>query len=107
MVTMDEGASMIGELALVQYDSPINNQNILYYETLFDENASCHIALGRGFRDAVEGFENLEDKDFDEMGLNDSMIHVDFMIGSEDMEITGYTKDGKAVKIFENGNFVI
>lgn len=107
MVTMDEGAAMIGELALVQYDSPINNQNILYYETLFDENASCHIALGRGFRDAVEGFENLEDKDFDEMGLNDSMIHVDFMIGSEDMEITGYTKDGKAVKIFENGNFVI
>lgn len=107
MVTMDEGASMIGELALVQYDSPINNQNILYYETLFDENACCHIALGRGFRDAVEGFEKLEDKDFDEMGLNDSMIHVDFMIGSADMEITGYTKDGEAVKIFENGNFVI
>lgn len=107
MVTMDEGASMIGELALVQYDSPINNQNILYYETLFDENASCHIALGRGLRDAVEGFEKLEDKDFDDMGLNDSMIHVDFMIGSADMEITGYTADGTAVKIFENGNFVI
>lgn len=107
MVTMDEGAAMIGELALVQYDSPINNQNILYYETLFDENASCHIALGKGFRDCVEGYESLEDKDFDEMGLNDSMIHVDFMIGSKDMSITGYTSDGQAVKIFENGNFVI
>lgn len=107
MVTMDEGSAMIGELALVQYDSPINNQNILYYETLFDENASCHIALGRGFRDCVEGYEKLSDKDFEEMGLNDSMSHVDFMIGSEDMEITGYTYDGEAVKIFENGNFVI
>ena len=107
MVTMDEGASMIGELALVQYDSPINNQNILYYETLFDENASCHIALGKGFKDCVRGYENLSDKDFEEMGLNDSMIHVDFMIGSADMSITGYTADGSAVKIFENGNFVI
>lgn len=107
MVTMDEGASMIGELALVQYDSPINNQNILYYETLFDENASCHIALGKGFKDCVRGYENLSDKDFEEMGLNDSMIHVDFMIGSADMSIIGYTADGSAVKIFENGNFVI
>ena len=107
MVTMDKGASMIGELALVQYDSPINNQNILYYETLFDENASCHIALGKGFKDCVRGYENLSDKDFEEMGLNDSMIHVDFMIGSADMSITGYTADGSAVKIFENGNFVI
>ncbi len=107
MVTMDEGAAMIGELALISCDSPINNQNILYYETLFDENASCHIALGRGFRDCVDGYETLEDKDFDEMGLNDSMIHVDFMIGAPDMSIVGYTHDGKAVQIFENGNFVI
>lgn len=107
MVTMDEGAAMIGELALISCDSPINNQNVLYYETLFDENASCHIALGRGFRDCVEGFENLSDKDFDEMGLNDSMIHVDFMIGAPDMSIVGYTESGEAVKIFENGNFVI
>ncbi len=107
MITMDEGAAMIGELALVPVDSPISNQNVLYYETLFDENASCHIALGRGFRDCVEGFENLTEEDFKEMGLNESMIHVDFMIGSPDMSIVGYTKDGEAVQIFENGNFVI
>ncbi len=107
MVTMDEGSRMIGELALVQYDSPINNQNILYYSTLFDENASCHIALGRGFNDCVEGYENMTVEECRELGVNDSMIHVDFMIGSEDMEITGYTQDGTAVKIFENGNFVI
>ena len=107
MITMDEGAAMIGELALVPVDSPISNQNILYYETLFDENASCHIALGRGYRDCVEGYENLTSEDFAEMGLNESMIHVDFMIGAPDMSIVGYTMDGKAVKIFENGNFVI
>lgn len=107
MITMDEGAAMIGELALVPVDSPISNQNVLYYETLFDENASCHIAMGRGFRDCVEGYESLSDEDFDEMGLNDSMIHVDFMMGAPDMSIVGYTKDGEAVQIFENGNFVI
>ena len=107
MVSMDEGASMIGELALVPCDSPINNQNILYYETLFDENASCHIALGRGFNDCVEGFQNRTHEELKELGVNDSMIHVDFMMGAPDMSITGYTFDGKAVKIFENGNFVI
>lgn len=107
MITMDEGAAMIGELALVPVDSPISNQNILYYETLFDENASCHIALGAGFRDCVEGFENLTKEDFDEMGVNESMIHVDFMIGAPDMSIVGYTADGKAVDIFKNGNFAI
>lgn len=107
MVTMDEGAAMIGELALVPVDSPISNQNILYYETLFDENASCHIALGAGFRDCVDGFENLTKEDFDEMGVNESMIHVDFMIGAPDMSIVGYTADGKAVQIFKDGNFAI
>lgn len=107
MVTMDEGAAMIGELALVQYDSPINNQNVLYYDTLFDENASCHIALGRGFNDCVEGYESMSQKELEDMGVNDSMIHVDFMIGSKDLDITGYTANGEAVKIFENGNFVI
>lgn len=107
MITMDEGAAMLGELALVPVDSPISKQNILYYETLFDENASCHVALGRGYRDCIEGFENFTEEQFKEMGLNDSMIHVDFMIGSEDMSIVGYTSDGEAVKIFENGNFAI
>ncbi len=107
MITMDEGAAMIGELALVPVDSPISNQNVLYYETLFDENASCHIALGRGYRDCVEGYESLTDEEFKEMGVNDSMIHVDFMIGSADMSIVGYTKDGEAVQIFKDGNFAI
>ncbi len=107
MISMDEGSAMIGELALVPVDSPISNQNILYYETLFDENASCHIALGSGYKDCIEGYEKLTKEDFDEMGVNESMIHVDFMIGSEDMSIVGTTYDGKEVEIFRNGNFCI
>ena len=105
MVSMDEGAAMLGECALIPYDSPINETDVLFYNTLFDENASCHFAVGHGFNECLKGFENLTDEQCKEKGINDSMIHVDFMIGSRDMSIVGVTKDGKRVQIFENGNW--
>lgn len=105
MVAMDEGASYLGECALIAHDSPINNTGILFYNTLFDENASCHLALGRGFNNCLENFENYSVAECEAMGVNSSMIHVDFMIGSPDMSIVGVTKDGKRVQIFKNGNW--
>lgn len=104
MLTTDEGAAYIGELALIPCNSPINNSGVLFYETLFDENASCHIAMGMGFADCVENFENIGLEGCRELGLNDSVIHVDFMIGSPDLCITGY-KNGKATPIFVNGEW--
>lgn len=105
MLTADEGAARLGELALVPYDSPINNQNILYYNTLFDENACCHAAVGAGFTNLIEGFEDMSLEELHEAGINDSMIHVDFMIGSADLTITGYDKEGREYPIFKDGNF--
>lgn len=105
LVSMDEGASMLGECALVPYDSPINNSGILFYNTLFDENCCCHLALGRGFNNTLKGFENMTNEECKKAGINDSAIHVDFMIGSEDLQIDGITEDGKTVAIFKNGNW--
>ncbi|MDE6355856.1 MAG: aminopeptidase [Clostridia bacterium] len=107
MVSMDEGAAYLGECALIAYDSPINNTGILFYNTLFDENASCHLALGRGFNNCLENYENYSVEECEKLGINSSMIHVDFMIGSKDMSITGITKDGKRVAVFKNGNWAI
>lgn len=107
MVSMDKGAAYLGECALIAHDSPINNTGILFYNTLFDENASCHLALGRGFNDCLENYEKYSVEECEKLGVNSSMIHVDFMIGSKDMSITGVTKDGKRVQIFKNGNWVI
>lgn len=104
MLTMDDGAKYLGELALIPHDSPIANTGILFYNTLFDENASCHVALGRGFCDTIDGFEEKNLEECQALGVNDSMIHVDFMIGAPDLEITGY-KDGVAYPIFKNGNW--
>lgn len=105
LISMDEGASMLGECALVPYDSPINNSGILFYNTLFDENCCCHLALGRGFNNTLKGFENMTNEECKKAGINDSAIHVDFMIGSEDLQIDGITEDGKTVVIFKNGNW--
>lgn len=105
MVSTDEGASMLGECALVPYDSPINNTGILFYETLFDENACCHLALGRGFPDCLYGFENMTKEEYHANGINDSQIHVDFMIGSEDLKIVGTDDKGNEIVIFNNGNW--
>jgi aminopeptidase len=104
---MDEGAKMLGEVALVEVTSPINLTNILFYNTLYDENASCHLALGRAYTDNIKDFDKKSEEELKACGKNDSMIHVDFMIGSDSLEIIGYTHDGTAVKVFENGVFVI
>ncbi len=105
MVSMDEGAGMLGEVALIPYNSPISESGVLFYNTLFDENASCHLALGHGFNECLKGFEKYTDEECKKRGINDSMIHVDFMIGSSDMNIVGITKDGKRVQIFQNGTW--
>lgn len=105
MVSMDDGAKMLGECALIAYDSPINNSGILFYNTLFDENASCHLALGRGFTNCVKGYETMSQKELHEKGINDSLIHVDFMIGSKDLNIFGVTKSGERVQLFKDGNW--
>ena len=107
MVGMDEGAAYLGECALVPYDSPIRNSGILFYNTLFDENAACHLALGRGFIDSIKDYGNYSLEECHEMGINESMIHVDFMIGTEDMEIDAIDKDGNVVPVFRNGNWAI
>lgn len=105
MVSMDEGATMLGEVALIPYDSPISNLNILFYNTLFDENASCHLALGMGFPNCIKDFEKYSLEEIRQMGVNDSMIHVDFMIGTKDLSIVGTTNEGKQVQIFKDGNW--
>lgn len=105
MLSMDEGSAYLGEVALVPYDSPIQNSGILFYNTLFDENASCHLALGNGYTNCIRGFEKMEKADFAKIGVNESMIHVDFMVGAPDMDITAHTRDGKDVKVFRKGNW--
>lgn len=105
MVSMDEGAGMLGECALIPYESPINQTGVLFYNTLFDENASCHFAVGHGFNECLKGFENYTDEECKAHGINDSMIHVDFMIGTRDMSIVGITKEGKRIQIFKDGTW--
>lgn len=105
MVGMDEGAAYLGECALIGADSPINRMGTLFYCTLFDENASCHMAVGRGFNECVRDYDKYSLEELRELGVNDSMIHVDFMIGSEDLAIDGITRDGEKVPVFRNGNW--
>ena len=106
IITADENSSMLGELALVPHDSPISNSGILFYNTLFDENASCHVALGSGYTNTLEGYEKMTKEECHALGINDSMVHVDFMIGATDLSVTGY-KNGKAMQIFADGNWAI
>lgn len=105
LVNMDEGARMLGECALVPYDSPINNSGILFYNTLFDENCCCHLALGRGFNNTLRGYENMTFEECKKAGINDSSVHVDFMIGSKDLTIDGIDDKGNKIAIFKNGNW--
>lgn len=105
LISMDEGAAYLGECALVPYDSPIQNSGMLFYETLFDENAACHLALGMGFADTIRDFENYTLEECRAFGINDSMIHEDFMIGSADLSIDAITRDGRTVAIFRDGNW--
>lgn len=105
MISMDEGAAYLGECALVPVNSPISESGLLFYNTLFDENASCHLALGMGFTNTIRGFEDKTLEECREMGVNDSMEHVDFMIGYEGLDIDAITADGKAVPIFRAGKW--
>ena len=105
LVNMDEGASFLGEVALVPYSSPIRESGLLFYNTLFDENAACHLAFGRGFTNVIKGYENYTEAELHEMGINDSITHEDFMIGTSDMSITAICEDGKEIAIFRDGEW--
>ena len=102
---VDEGSAYLGECALVPYDSPINNTGLLFYNTLYDENAACHLALGAGFTNLYPNFDKYTDDELHGFGINKSMSHVDFMIGSKDLNIVGTTVDGKEIQIFRDGNW--
>lgn len=105
-VSVDEGASYFGEVALVPYDSPISRQKILFYNTLFDENAACHIAFGEAYP-CLEGGQQMSKDELKARGLNDSITHVDFMVGTPDLSIVGTTQDGREIPVFVDGNFAI
>ena len=104
-ISVDEGASYFGEVALVPYDSPINKSGILFLNTLFDENAACHFAFGDAYP-CIRGAEDMTKEELEKLGVNSSITHVDFMVGSSDLEITGVTRNGTEVQIFREGNFV-
>ena len=105
MLSMDEGAAYLGECALVPQRSPICESGILFYNTLFDENAACHLAVGMGFADTIDNFQDKTLEECRELGINDSMIHEDFMIGCDSMNIDGICEDGSTVAVFRNGNW--
>lgn len=107
LLDTDEGSRHIGEIALISHKSPISDLNILFYNTLFDENASCHMALGAAYPMNIKGGTEMSQDELLENNSNQSLNHVDFMFGSEDMTITGITYDGKEVSVFDKGNFVI
>ncbi|MBM7690620.1 aminopeptidase [Peribacillus deserti] len=105
MLDIDEGAAFLGEVALVPHDSPISNTNIIFYNTLFDENASCHFAVGSAYPMTLEGGTAMSQEQLAEAGANYSLSHVDFMIGSAELDIDGVTADGQTEPLFRNGNW--
>lgn len=105
MISADEGAAYLGECALVPQKSPIAESGLLFYNTLFDENAACHLALGMGFADTIRDFQNKTLEECRALGVNDSVIHEDFMVGCDSMNIDAVTKDGRTIPIFRNGNW--
>jgi len=105
LIAMDEGAAYLGECALVPEASPIAESGLLFYNTLFDENAACHLAIGMGFADTIADFQNKTLEECRALGINDSMVHEDFMIGCKTMNIDAATRDGRIVPIFRGGNW--
>ena len=105
IIESDEHSCFLGECALVEYNSPISNLGLVFGTTLIDENASCHLALGAGFAECLEGGLELEENSLLERGINVSRNHVDFMIGTSDLKIVGITKNGEEISIFKDGNF--
>lgn len=107
LVETDEGSHYLGEVALVDHFSPISQSNQIFYETLFDENASCHLAIGASYPTCLKNSDGLSEEELKERGLNHSLTHVDFMIGHERMNIKGYTRDGQAVDIMIDGRLQV
>lgn len=105
MIAADEGAGRLGEVALVPYDSPVNQSGLIFYNTLYDENACCHLALGRGFRECIHGYRQMTEEEIKAVGVNEAYTHVDFMIGSPDLNITAVTYSGDTVPVFRNGTW--
>ncbi len=105
LLDTDEGARRLGEVALIPCESPVSLSNTLYYETLLDENASCHLALGKAYPTCLAGGTAMTDAELKAAGLNDSIVHADFMIGSEDLTVTGIKEDGTKVPVFINGSW--
>lgn len=106
LLEFDEGSSYLGEVALVPYDSPISRSGILFFNTLYDENATCHLALGRPYPENIKGGEQMSKEELAQHGANDSMQHEDFMFGTREMDIDGIRKDGTIIPVFRKGNFV-
>ena len=105
MLDSDEGSKYLGEVAFVPYDSPISNSKLIFFNTLFDENAACHLAFGRAYESCVKDADKYSEEELEKIGVNNSVIHVDFMIGTSDLEITGINKNGETIQIFSNGNW--
>ena len=106
-IAVDDGARYFGEVALVPYDSPIRSSGLLFYNTLYDENASCHLAFGEADPECIVGGERMTREELDAHGLNHSLTHVDFMVGTADLSITGTTHDGRELPVFRSGNFAL
>ncbi|ALX49824.1 aminopeptidase [Lentibacillus amyloliquefaciens] len=107
LLETDEGAQRLGEVALVPHESPVSQSGLIFYNTLFDENASCHIALGKAYPTNLEGGSQMDDDTLDQNGVNDSLTHVDFMIGSENLDIDGVLEDGTTEAVFRNGTWAL
>ena len=107
LLSYDEGSSYLGEVALVPYDSPVSKSGILFFNTLYDENAACHLALGRPYPENIEGGETMSKEELAARGANDSMQHIDFMIGTQGTDVDGIQEDGTVVPVFRDGNWVI
>ncbi|HLS35590.1 MAG TPA: aminopeptidase [Bacillota bacterium] len=107
LLELDEGAKRLGEVALVPHESPVSQSGLIFYNTLFDENASCHLALGKAYPTNVEGGANMSEEELDEKGINDSLTHVDFMIGSDELDIDGIKADGTKEPVFRKGTWAL
>lgn len=107
LLNVDQGSSYLGEVALISFDSPINITGILFLNTLFDENASCHLALGRAYLRTINNGHSMTKDELEKAGCNQSMVHADFMFGSKDLQITGTMKDGQKVIVFKDGDYQI
>ena len=106
-INTDEGSHYLGEVALVPYSSPINETGILFFNTLFDENASCHLAFGEAYKETLKDYDKMQEEDYKKINYNESLIHVDFMIGAKDLQIIGYDFSNKPFVIFKDGNWAI